>query len=97
MVWDLEFRWYLYGVMKEIWDVVLKIFGRGFLGKLVGLEKILKSMERNVGSKLSMLFDWEVGRWMELEVILGNLVRLGRWRGVELRRMGMFYVLLRSM
>ncbi|VBB79885.1 Putative 2-dehydropantoate 2-reductase [Podospora comata] len=97
MVRDPELRRHLYGVMKEIWDAAPKILGRGFPGELAGPEKILKSTERNVGSKPSMLLDWEAGRRMELEVILGNPVRLGRRRGVELRRMGTLYALLRSM
>ncbi|KAK0704136.1 ketopantoate reductase PanE/ApbA-domain-containing protein [Apiosordaria backusii] len=96
MVRDPELRRHLHGVMKEIWDAAPKILGRGFPPELAGPEKILRSTERNVGSKPSMLLDWEGGRRMELEVILGNPVRLARRRGVELGRMGTLYALLRS-
>ncbi|KAK4172063.1 putative 2-dehydropantoate 2-reductase [Triangularia setosa] len=96
MVRDPELRRHLHGVMKEIWDAAPKILGRGFPGELAGPEKILRSTERNVGSKPSMLLDWEQGRRLELEVILGNPVRLGRRRGVELKRMGTLYALLKS-
>ncbi|KAK4195745.1 ketopantoate reductase PanE/ApbA-domain-containing protein [Triangularia verruculosa] len=96
MVRDPELRRHLHGVMKEIWDAAPEILGRGFPAELAGPEKILRSTERNVGSKPSMLLDWEGGRRMELEVILGNPVRLGRRRGVELQRMGTLYALLKS-
>jgi 2-dehydropantoate 2-reductase len=97
MVLDPELRAHLAGVMQEIWDAAPKILGREdpFKG-LAGAEKILKSTERNVGSKPSMLLDWEAGRPLELEVILGNPVRIARARGVELPRMQTLYALLRS-
>ncbi|KAM7207309.1 putative 2-dehydropantoate 2-reductase [Naviculisporaceae sp. PSN 640] len=94
-----ELRLHLKGVMEEIWNAVPKILGRGFPedGSLASPEKILRSSERNVGSKPSMLLDWEGGRPMELEVILGNPVRIARGRGVELPRMQTLYALLGSM
>lgn len=97
MVMDPELRVHLAGVMKEIWDAAPKILGRDdpFRG-LANAEKILKSTERNVGSKPSMLLDWEAGRPLEIEVILGNPVRIARARGVELPRMQSLYALLRS-
>ncbi|KAH8904406.1 2-dehydropantoate 2-reductase [Coniochaeta sp. PMI_546] len=97
MVMDPELRAHLAGVMKEIWDAAPKILGREdpFKG-LADAEKILKSTERNVGSKPSMLLDWEAGRPLEIEVILGNPVRIARARGVELPRMQSLYALLRS-
>lgn len=93
-----ELRLHLRGVMEEIWGAVPKILGRGFPedGSLASPEKILRSSERNVGSKPSMLLDWEAGRPMELEVILGNPVRIARGRGVELPRMQTLYALLGS-
>ncbi|KAK4230192.1 putative 2-dehydropantoate 2-reductase [Podospora fimiseda] len=97
MVRDPELRIHLAGVMKEIWDAVPRILGRSFPSELAGPERILKSTERNTGSKPSMLLDWEAGRPMELEVILGNPVRIARRRGVELVRMQSLYGLLRSM
>lgn len=96
IVRDPELRAHLGAIMREIWDAVPRILGRGFPQELAGPEKILKSTERNVGSKPSMLLDWEAGRPMELEVILGNPVRIARRRGVELPRMQSLYALLRS-
>lgn len=107
MVLDAELRAHLKGVMDEIWAAAPKILGnpKGFVevDKETGEEKdmarpeqILKSTERNVGSKPSMLLDWEAGRAMELEVILGNPVRIARAKGVELPRVQTLYALLKS-
>jgi 2-dehydropantoate 2-reductase len=96
MVGDPELRAHLAGVMREIWEAAPRVLGRGFPPSLAGPERILRSTERNVGSKPSMLLDWEAGRPMEIEVILGNPVRIARRRGVELPRMQTLYALLRS-
>ena len=97
MVLDPELRIHLKAIMQEIWDAVPKILGgRVFPAELASPERILKSTERNVGSRPSMLVDWEAGRPMELEVILGNPVRIARGKGVELGRMQSLYALLRS-
>ncbi len=97
MVRDPELRVHLAGVMREIWEAAPRILGRGFPSYMAGPEKILKSSERNVGSKPSMLLDWEGGRPMEVEVILGNPVRIARARGVEMPRLQTVYALVRSM
>ncbi|KAK3682427.1 ketopantoate reductase PanE/ApbA-domain-containing protein [Podospora appendiculata] len=91
-----ELRVHLAGVMREIWDAMPRILGRPFPEGLAGPDKIIKSTERNVGSRPSMLLDWEAGRHLELEVILGNPVRIARGRGVELPRMQAMYALLGS-
>lgn len=96
MVSDPEMRRHLEGVMHEIWDAVPKILGRGFPETMARPDKILKSTERNKGARPSMLIDWEDGKPMELEVILGNPVRIARERGVELPRLQSLYALLRS-
>lgn len=97
MVRDAELRAHLKGVMEEIWEAVPRVLGRGFGEGMASPERILKSTERNVGSKPSMFLDWEAGRPMEVEVILGNPVRIARGKGVELPRMQSLYALLRSM
>ncbi|KAL2019914.1 hypothetical protein VTK56DRAFT_9089 [Thermocarpiscus australiensis] len=98
MVRDAELRAHLEGVMREIWEAAPRILGgRGFPAHLATPERILRSTERNVGSRPSMLVDWEAGRPMELEVILGNPVRIARGKGVELPRVQTLYALLRSM
>jgi 2-dehydropantoate 2-reductase len=42
---------------------------------------------RNTGGKAIMLLDWEAGWPMELEVILGNPVRIARRHDVEMARL----------
>lgn len=96
MVMDAELREHLKGVMDEIKDAMPRILGRGFPDSLAAPEKIIKSTERNKGGRPSMLLDWDAGRPMELEVILGNPVRIARERGVSLPRMQSLYALLRS-
>lgn len=96
MVTDPELRRHLAGVMQEIWDAAPKILGRPFPEKYAKPETILKSTEKNIGSKPSMLLDWQGGRPLEIEVILGNPVRIARAKGVELPRMQSLYALLRS-
>ena len=93
---DAELRAHLAGVMREIWAAAPQVLGRAFPASLAGPERILRSTERNVGSKPSMLLDWEAGRPMEIEVILGNTVRIARARGVEMPRLQTVYALLRS-
>ena len=97
MARDPELRIHLAGVMDEIWAAVPRLLGRPFPDDLARPERILKSTERNVGSKPSMLLDWEGRRPLELEVILGNPVRIARAKGVDLPRMQSLYALLRSM
>ncbi|KAK4126861.1 ApbA-domain-containing protein [Parathielavia appendiculata] len=98
MVQDAELRAHLAGVMREIWEAAPRILGgKGFPAYMATPEKILKSTEKNVGSKPSMLLDWEAGRPLEVEVILGNPIRIARARGVELPRLQTVYALVRSM
>lgn len=97
MALDPELRRHLSGIMQEIWDAVPKILGRPFPESMARPERILKSTERNVGAKPSMLLDWEAGRPLEVEVILGNPVRIARERGVEMPRLQTLYALIRSM
>ena len=96
MVTDPELRRHLAGVMSEIWEAAPRILGRPFPESLATPERILRSTERNAGARPSMLLDWEAGKPMELEVILGNPVRIARERGVEMPRMQTLYALLRS-
>ncbi|KAI1101268.1 2-dehydropantoate 2-reductase [Jackrogersella minutella] len=94
---DPELREHAAGVMNEIWAAAPKVLGRPFPDNLAKPEKIIKSTERNAGARPSMLLDWEAGRPMELEVILGNPVRIARRAGVEMPRLQSLYALLRSM
>lgn len=92
---DPELRRHLSGVMQEVLDTAPKVLGRPFPKKLATAEQILKSTERNTSGKPSMLLDWERGNPMELEVILGNPVRIARRKGFEMPRLQTLYALLR--
>lgn len=96
MVTDTELRQHLKAVMEEVFAAAPAILGRPFPSKLATPEQILRSTERNTGGKPSMLLDWEEGRPMELEVILGNPLRIARRHGVEMRRLQSLYALLKS-
>lgn len=96
MVADPELRLHLAGVMREIRDAAPKILGRPFPESMADPDKIIASTARNKGARPSMLLDWEAGKPMELEVILGNPVRIARERGVEMPRLQSLYALLRS-
>ncbi|RYP22460.1 hypothetical protein DL765_001672 [Monosporascus sp. GIB2] len=94
---DPELREHVAGVMNEIWNAAPRVLGRPLPDNVAKPERILKSSERNTGAKPSMLLDWEAGRPMELEVILGNPVRIAREHGVEMPRLQSLYALLKSM
>jgi 2-dehydropantoate 2-reductase len=96
MVMDPELRAHLKASMEEVFDAAPKILGREFPESLAKPELILKSTERNKGGRPSMLVDWEAGRPMELEVILGNPVRIAKRHGVEMPRLHSLYALLGS-
>jgi 2-dehydropantoate 2-reductase len=96
MVADPPLREHLRACMREVLDAAPRILGRAFPAGLAGVDAILRSTERNPGGRPSMLVDWEAGRPMELEVILGNPVRIARRHGVEMPRLQSLYALLRS-
>ncbi|KAK8046532.1 2-dehydropantoate 2-reductase [Apiospora saccharicola] len=92
-----ELREHIMGVMREIWDAAPKVLGQSLPDDLGTPERIIKSTERNAGAKPSMLLDWEAGRPMELEVILGNPIRIAKEAGIDMPRLQSIYALLRSM
>ncbi|KAI0105215.1 2-dehydropantoate 2-reductase [Nemania sp. FL0031] len=94
---DAELRAHIAAVMAEIWDAAPKVLGAPFPNTLATPERIIRSNERNAGAKPSMLLDWEAGRPMELEVILGNPVRIANKAGADMPRLQSMYALLRSM
>lgn len=96
MAADPELRVHLAAVMHEVFDAAPRILGRPFPPHMAGPEKIIASAARNAGARPSMLLDWEAGRPLEIEVILGNPLRIARARGVEMPRVQSLYALLRS-
>ncbi|KAF2004722.1 2-dehydropantoate 2-reductase [Amniculicola lignicola CBS 123094] len=93
---DSEMYLHLKGVMDEVLATAPKILGKPFPKEFATPEAILRSTERNTsGSKPSMALDWEQGKIMELEVILGNPIRMARERGFEMPRLQTLYAVLR--
>ncbi|KAK0558090.1 hypothetical protein OC846_000083 [Tilletia horrida] len=95
MALDPELRIHVRGVMQEIWETAPRILGQPFDSHLATPDKILTSTERNTSGRPSMLVDWEQGRPMELEVILGNPIRIAREHGLEMPRLQSLYALLK--
>jgi 2-dehydropantoate 2-reductase len=96
MVMDPELREHLKGCMDEVLTAIPAVLKTELPPNLAKPETILTSTARNKGAKPSMLIDWEAGRPMELEVILGNPIRIARAHGVEMPRLQTLYALLKS-
>jgi 2-dehydropantoate 2-reductase len=93
---DSELYIHLKGVMEEVLSTAPKVLGAPLPKEFATPEQILKSTIKNTsGSKPSMLLDWEQGKKMELEVILGNPIRIAREKGLEMPRLQTLYALLR--
>ncbi|KAF2870516.1 2-dehydropantoate 2-reductase [Massariosphaeria phaeospora] len=93
---DEEMAIHLKGVMEEVLATAPKVLGKPFPAEFATPERILRSTQKNTsGSKPSMALDWEQDKTMELEVILGNPIRIARERGFEMPRMQTLYALLR--
>jgi 2-dehydropantoate 2-reductase len=94
---DRELYRHLKGVMEEVLDTAPKVLGTPLPKEFATPQAILKSTQKNTsGSKPSMLLDWEKGSTMELEVILGNPIRIAREHGLEMPRLQSLYALLRK-
>ncbi|KAF1850664.1 2-dehydropantoate 2-reductase [Cucurbitaria berberidis CBS 394.84] len=96
MASDPELQLHLKGVMTEILETAPKILGQPLPKEFATPDKIITSTQRNTsGSKPSMAIDWESGKRMEIEVILGNPIRIARERGFEMPRLQTLYALVR--
>jgi len=96
MSMDSELYIHLKGVMDEVLTTAPKVLGTPLPKEFATSEAILRSTQKNTsGSKPSMLLDWEQGKTMELEVILGNPIRIAREKGFEMPRLQTLYALLR--
>ncbi|TVY42328.1 Uncharacterized protein LOCC1_G005004 [Lachnellula occidentalis] len=93
---DPELSIHLLACMREVLSTAPIILGCAFPADFASAEAILRSTQKNTsGSKPSMLLDWEKGARMEIEVILGNPIRIAREHGLEMPRLQSLYALLR--
>ncbi|TKX25246.1 putative ketopantoate reductase PanE/ApbA [Elsinoe australis] len=96
MAQDEELARHLLGVMKEVLETAPKVCGEELPASFASAERILESTRKNTsGSRPSMWFDWEGGKRMELEVILGEPIRAARAKGLEMPRLESMYALLK--
>ncbi len=96
MALDPELYMHLKGVMDEVLSTAPQVLGKPLPREFATAEQILRSTQKNTsGSAPSMLLDWQQGKRMELEVILGNPIRLAREKGLEMPRLQTLYALLR--
>ncbi|KAL1305568.1 hypothetical protein AAFC00_007174 [Neodothiora populina] len=96
MALDDELYIHLKGVMDEVLETAPKVLKTPLPSAFATSEALLKSTRKNTsGSKPSMWLDWEAGKRMEIEVILGNPIRLAREAGFEMPRLQSLYALLK--
>lgn len=96
MASDPEVQRHLKGVMTEILETAPKILGEPMPAEFATPDAIIRSTQRNTsGSRPSMAMDWDAGKRMEIEVILGNPIRIARERGFEMPRLQTLYALVR--
>lgn len=97
MAIDDELLTHAKGVMIEILRAAETVLGDRLPASLPTPDDVWEGVKKDVsGSKASMLVDWEAGRQVEVEAILGEPLRQARAAGVELPRTQSLYALLRS-
>lgn len=93
---DEELYSHIAGVMKEILDLAVKVLDEPLPSSLPTIEAVLQGVKEDVsGSRPSMWHDWTAGRKLELEAILGEVLRRARVIGIEVPRTQTLYALLR--
>ncbi|KAL5114636.1 hypothetical protein ACEQ8H_007481 [Pleosporales sp. CAS-2024a] len=91
-----EMQRHLLAVMHEVLDTAPKILNTPLPAGFATPEQIINSTIRNKsGSRPSMAMDWDAGKTMEIEVIMGNPIRAARRRGIEMPRLQTLYALVR--
>ncbi|EME39337.1 hypothetical protein DOTSEDRAFT_56757 [Dothistroma septosporum NZE10] len=93
---DTSVREHMKAVMKEILHAATVVLGKPLPESLPSPEDVFEGVKMDVsGSRPSMWVDWEAGRRVEVEAILGEVVRRARAVGCEVPRTESLYALLR--
>ena len=90
-----ELAW---GIMREVIALAAAVGVEG-VTEDVAREKLgiaRRRAETGTGREMSMLQDVRLGRSFEVEAIVGNAVRMGREKGVEMVRLETVYALLKA-
>ncbi|EWC47248.1 hypothetical protein DRE_03367 [Drechslerella stenobrocha 248] len=96
MVMDPAMAEHVKGVMEEVLTTAPKVLGAPFPAEFASADTIMRSTRKNIsGGRPSMWADWESGRPMEVEVILGNPIRIAREHGLKMPRMQSLYALIK--
>ena len=96
LVMDDELRIHIKAILDEVLSTAPKVLGFPFPKEFATADQLLASFARNASdAKSSMLLDWEQGKTMELEVILGSPIRIARRHGLEMPRLQSVYGLIR--
>ena len=94
---DPDLSEHLLAVMNEVLHVASKVLDEPLPSSLPTPQQVLKSTRKDsAGGRPSMYGDWEKGNRMELEVILGNPIRIARQKGIDMPRLQTMYALLRK-
>jgi len=95
MASEPEMQRHILAVMHEILSTAPKVLGVPMPADFATPEQIIRSTMKNTsGSRPSMALDWEMGKRLEIEVILGNPLRKARERGLEMPRLQTLYALV---
>ncbi|KAI9660444.1 MAG: hypothetical protein M1821_009794 [Bathelium mastoideum] len=87
---------HLKGAMDEVLTTGPKVIGHPFPSDFASSEAILRSTQKNTsGSRPSMWADWEQGKPLEVEVILGNPIRIARAKGFDMPRLQSLYAMVK--
>lgn len=87
---------HMIAVMREVLHAATVVLGKPLPASLPSVDDVIEGVKRDgSGSKPSMWVDWEAGRRVEVEAILGEPVRRARAVGVEVPRTESLYALLR--
>ncbi|RKP23442.1 ketopantoate reductase PanE/ApbA-domain-containing protein [Syncephalis pseudoplumigaleata] len=98
MLGDATCRELIEAIMQEIWDTALKLFGPArFPVKRppCTIDGHISMTEKVPAYKPSIYVDYEAGRPMELEVIVGNTIREARRHQLDMPRLETLYKLAR--